>query len=137
MLFSFFIQESTAVDVLNAHVAKKRRRAPKPARLAAISVVLDPRTEALNAARTKAKNKKSTDAATLVTPVVDRNPRRDHLMSEQTPHAKVVRTGSKRLYRGKIITTNAYPTQDEHVKLTAACLAKAAELFPVEFEHSK
>jgi len=123
---------------VNAHVAKKRRRVPKPAHLAAISVVLDPRTEALNAARAKVKNKKSSAVAAPATPAVAvRDSRRDHLMSEQTPQAKVVRTGCKRMYRGKIITANAYPTPDEHVKLTAACLAKAAELFPVEFESSK
>ena len=55
---------------MNAHVAKKRRRVPKPAHLAAISVVLDPRTEALNAARAKVKNKKSSAVAAPATPAV-------------------------------------------------------------------
>jgi hypothetical protein len=94
--------------------------------------------EALNATRNKAANKKATDAAAPVTPaVIVRDPKRAHLMREQTPQAKVVKTATKRVYRGKIIGANAYPTPAEHVRLTAACFAKAAELFPVEFESCK
>jgi hypothetical protein len=126
-----------AVDIVNVHVAKKRRHAPKPGKLQAISVVLDPRTEALNAARNKAANKKGTTAAPVTPAVVPRDPKRAHLMREQTPQGKVLRTGTKRAYHGKIITTNAYPTSAEHTKLTASCFAKAAELFPVEFEAGK
>jgi hypothetical protein len=132
------MQASAPIDVLSAHVAKKRRRAPKPANLSAVSVVLDPTTEAVNAAKAKAKAKKTpTDAAAPATPAVIRDPRRDHLMGNQTPLSKIIKSGCKRLYRGKIITNDAYPPHDEHVKLTATCLAKAATLFPVEFESSK
>jgi hypothetical protein len=104
-----------------------------------VALVLNPRIAPAKHGKGKKGSKtQPTVANPPQTPVVvvTFNPRRAHLIGEQTPLAKILKKPGKREYRFRILCVLAYPNADQHTKMTAVVYAKMAELHPEAYEGS-